>query len=94
MLHNSMYYCRVLSYTFQPIEVATKYDVSAGLSGNGPTFLALGDKKELKQLSSEWQEFGKVKMVEVVNEKAEDVEIPESLFTNFSHFTPRTSSSG
>jgi shikimate kinase len=80
MLHNSLHYCRLLGYPLLPVETAAKYDVSAGLSGNGPTFLALGDKRELKRLASEWRELGKVKMVEVMNEKAEDVEIPGSLF--------------
>ena len=81
MFLNSLHYCRVLGYPLLPVEIAAKYDVSSGLSGNGPTFLALGNKKELKMLASEWQEFGKVKIVEVVNEKAEDVEVPASLFT-------------
>lgn len=90
MLLNSLHYCRVLGYTFQPVEIAARYDVSAGLSGNGPTFLALGNRKELKRLASEWQEFGKVEIAEVVNEKAERVEVPASLFHS-SSFTPRTS---
>jgi len=80
MLHSSLHYCRTLGYPLLPVEIAAKYDVSAGLSGNGPTFLALGDRRELKRLASEWQGFGRVEIAEVVNEKAEDVEVPGSLF--------------
>lgn len=81
MLFNSMHYCRILNYPLLPVEIATKHDISAGLSGNGPAFLALASKNELKRLASEWQEFGRVKLVDVVNKKVEDVEVPASLFS-------------
>ncbi|RLI72665.1 shikimate kinase [Archaeoglobales archaeon] len=80
MLHNSLHYCSALKYPLEPLNVALRFDVAVGLSGNGPCYVAFGNVDELFEI---WQEFGEVVKTRLVNEVAEDVAIPDYLFTDF-----------
>lgn len=80
MIYNSQHYCRVLGYTYEPIEKAEKLNISAGLSGNGPTYVAFGSKDELRELESMWSEYGEIIRTKLVTEPAENVTVPEHLF--------------
>jgi len=80
MIYNSQHYCRVLGYTYEPIEKAEKLNVSAGLSGNGPTYVAFGSKDEIKELEGIWNEYGEIIRTKLVTEPAENVTVPEHLF--------------
>jgi shikimate kinase len=73
MIYNSQHYCRVLGYTYEPIEKAEKLNISAGLSGNGPTYVAFGSKDEMNELESVWSEYGKVIRTKLVTQPAENV---------------------
>ena len=77
MLHNSLHYCSALRYPLEPLNVALKCDVAAGLSGNGPCYIAFGDIGELYKV---WKEFGEVVRTRIVNECAENLIIPDYLF--------------
>ena len=81
MYLNSLHYCRKLGLPLEPVTALQHLDVSAGLSGNGPSYVALG--KELKEVREVWESFGRVLERELVSTPAEDVEIPESLFTYY-----------
>lgn len=80
MLHNSQYYCKVLNYPFDPIEKALKFGVSAGLSGNGPAYVAFGSRNEIKELADVWRGYGKIRKTKLVSEPSEDVIISDYLF--------------
>ena len=77
MLHNSLHYCSALKYPLEPLNVALNYDVAAGLSGNGPCYVAFGNVNELYKA---WKEFGEVVKTRIVNESAEKLTIPDYLF--------------
>ena len=77
MLHNSLHYCSALKYPLEPLNVALNYDVAAGLSGNGPCYVAFGNVNELYKA---WKEFGEVVKTRIVNESAEKLTIPYYLF--------------
>lgn len=77
MLHNSLHYCSALKYPLEPLNVALNYDVAAGLSGNGPCYVAFGNVDELYKA---WKEFGEVVKTRIVNESAEKLTIPYYLF--------------
>jgi len=80
MIYNSKHYCRVLGYAYEPIEKAEKLNVSAGLSGNGPTYVAFGSRDEIKELENIWSEYGEIIRTKLVTEPAENVTVPEHLF--------------
>ena len=77
MLHNSLHYCSALKYPLEPLNVALNYDVAAGLSGNGPCYVAFGN---VNGLYKAWKEFGEVVKTRIVNESAEKLTIPYYLF--------------
>ena len=79
MLLNSSFYCRKLKYPIAPLE-RIKNKVHAGLSGNGPAFVAFGEKSELKEVEEIWADFGKLIWSELAEEPSEDVKIPGHLF--------------
>jgi shikimate kinase len=73
MIYNSQHYCRVIGYTYEPVEKAVRLGVSAGLSGNGPTYVAFGSKDEMNEIETIWSEYGEIVRTELVTEPAEDV---------------------
>ncbi len=78
MFVNSYAYCSALKVPFEPVAVAYELGFAAGLSGNGPSYVALGD--EFGDLKRVWKSFGKVIEVEVVNEPSEKVVVSDALF--------------
>jgi shikimate kinase len=82
MLYNSNYYCRLLGYPIEPVERALEMDVYAGLSGNGPAYVAFGKRENIREVERIWQEYGKLIKTKVVSEAAEDVKIPTYLFVD------------
>jgi shikimate kinase len=80
MLHNSQHYCKVLDYPFKPIEEAEKLDISAGLSGNGPTYIAFGSKEEIMELESIWSGYGEIVRTKLISKPVDDLIIPGHLF--------------
>ncbi|HID44006.1 MAG TPA: shikimate kinase [Archaeoglobaceae archaeon] len=85
MLLNSSFYCRKLEYSIAPLERIKNCKVHAGLSGNGPAFVAFGKKNELKEVEEIWADFGKLIWSELAEKPSEDVIIPDHLFFNYSH---------
>ncbi len=78
MLLNSMHYCEKLRMPIDPIIAVQSLNVNAGLSGNGPSYVAFGD--ELNEVEEIWSSFGKVLRRRIVNEPVEKLKIPKTLF--------------
>ncbi len=78
MLLNSMHYCQKIGLPLDPVYAVQSFDVSTGLSGNGPSYVAFGNDAE--RVAEVWESFGDVIMREMVSEPCDDVVIPESLF--------------
>ncbi len=57
---NSDYCCAILGYDEKPVRIAEKADLCAGLSGNGPAYVAYGSMENLSRIIGEWTRFGKV----------------------------------
>lgn len=57
---NSEYCCNILGYSTEPVKIAEKANLCAGLSGNGPAYVAYGSSDEIKNVIEEWSNFGKV----------------------------------
>lgn len=83
MILNSSFYCRKLNYPITPLERIKNYKVHAGLSGNGPAFVAFGEKSELKEVEEIWSDFGELIWSELAEKPSEDVKIPGYLFFDF-----------
>ena len=78
MYVNSYEYCQALNLPFEPVSIAYNLGLNAGLSGNGPSYVAFGENvKDVKPL---WESFGKVILVDIVSVPAEKVKIEKSLF--------------
>ncbi len=80
MASNSSYYCRILKYPMAPVETGFKKNIPVGLSGNGPAYVAFGNRKNLKEIENIWIDYGKVIRTELVTKPASDVQISENLF--------------
>ncbi|MBE8539610.1 shikimate kinase [Geoglobus acetivorans] len=78
MLINSMHYCPKLNLPLEPVYALQNLNVSAGLSGNGPSYVAFGD--DIDAAEEIWCSFGKVIRRKMVNVPADLIEIPENLF--------------
>ena len=83
MLYNSMHYCSALKYPLEPLSAALNFEVAAGLSGNGPCYVAFGKVDGLYEV---WEEFGRVIKTRIVNESAEKVTVPKHLFGSDAEF--------
>jgi len=64
---NSQFYCEMLDYPYKPIEIALKYVDEAGLSGNGPAYICLGEREDMMKVAESWKNFGKVIRCRTVN---------------------------
>ncbi|HDM60327.1 MAG TPA: shikimate kinase [Archaeoglobus veneficus] len=80
MLNNSKHYCSVIGYPIEPVEKAIEFNVCAGLSGNGPAYVAFGNSRDIRELEGVWEEYGKVIRTKLVEEPAEEVNVPGYLF--------------
>jgi len=78
MFLNSMHYCRKLEVPLEPIHAIQSYNISAGLSGNGPSYVAFGE--DVDEVKDVWKDFGEIIVKDIVNEPSEEVHITESLF--------------
>ncbi len=78
MLLNSMHYCRKIGLPLEPVISVQDLNVSAGLSGNGPCYVAFGE--DMRDVESIWKSFGETIRRRIVNEPAENVKIPKTLF--------------
>ncbi len=84
MLNNSKHYCSAIGYPVEPVERALEFDVHAGLSGNGPAYVAFGNSSNIKEVESMWKEYGRVIRTKLAERPAEDVKISDDLFLNHS----------
>ncbi len=57
---NSDYCCTILGYPDEPVRIAEKAGLCAGLSGNGPAYVAYGTSQGLGKVMGEWTKFGRV----------------------------------
>ncbi len=64
---NSQFYCEKLGYSYKPIEIALKYVDEAGLSGNGPAYICLGEREDMVKVAELWRRFGNVIECRTVN---------------------------
>ncbi|AIY91084.1 shikimate kinase [Geoglobus acetivorans] len=78
MLLNSMHYCPKLNLPLEPVYALQSLNVSVGLSGNGPSYVAFGE--DIDAAEEIWGSFGKVMRKRIVNEPSDRVDIPENLF--------------
>jgi len=78
MLLNSMHYCGKIGLPLEPVISVRDLNVAAGLSGNGPCYVAFGE--DVREVERIWENFGKTIRRRIVNEPAEDVRIPKTLF--------------
>ena len=78
MLLNSMHYCQKIGMPLDPILAVQSFDISAGLSGNGPSYVSFGN--DVDRVAEVWESFGEVIIREMVSEPCDDVVISESLF--------------
>lgn len=60
MVENTKFYCRHIGYPLEVAEVLWEKGICCGLSGNGPSFCAIGDKEEVEMASEVWKKFGEV----------------------------------
>ncbi len=78
MLLNSMHYCRKIGLPLEPVQAVQSLNVAAGLSGNGPCYVAFGE--EVDTVVDIWENFGKVIVRDIVNEPCDKISVPDSLF--------------
>ncbi len=80
MFRNSRHYCHTLGYPISPVEEALKLDVCAGLSGNGPAYVAFGNSGTINELENIWAEYGKLMRTKIAEEPVEKINISSNLF--------------
>ena len=78
MFLNSMHYCRKIKLPIEPVQAVQALDVAAGLSGNGPCYVAFGE--DIDRAAEVWESFGRVIVRNIVSEPCDEVSIPDSLF--------------
>ena len=64
---NSRFYCERLGYPVKPVELALRYVDEAGLSGNGPAYICLGEREDVEKVVALWSDFGEVIICKTVN---------------------------
>ncbi len=67
---NSDYCCAILGYDTTPVRLAEKSNLCAGLSGNGPAYVAFGSSVDICRLLGEWTKFGKVILTTIPSDPA------------------------
>ncbi|AGK61963.1 shikimate kinase [Archaeoglobus sulfaticallidus PM70-1] len=71
MLYNSLHYCKVLNYPLKPVMDARDIGIPAGLSGNGPSYIAFGPKKDIDELAESWRSYGKIIRTRTISEPSD-----------------------
>jgi shikimate kinase len=72
MYYNTIYYCEKIGYSPKPVMDARELGLSAGLSGNGPTYVAFGSKKEIEELETIWERYGKTLKSRTISKPCEE----------------------
>ncbi|NHW89388.1 MAG: shikimate kinase [Archaeoglobales archaeon] len=80
MRKNTVFYCSLLGYPIDIAERLWKEGICCGLSGNGPSFVAIGDRSDVIFAKEIWSEFGKVLIKKISEKPAEEVLINRELF--------------
>ncbi len=80
MKENTKYYCEKIGYPIEIAEVLWRRKINCGLSGNGPCFVALGDKDQIKIAKDIWESYGKVLVTKIAEKPAENVIVEDFLF--------------
>ncbi len=82
MVENTRFYCEMIGYPLEIAERLWKEDICCGLSGNGPTFVALGEREEISIAREIWEEYGRVILTRIAEKPAEEVLVTWDLFTS------------
>lgn len=80
MKENTMFYSELLGYPLEIVDKLWKENVCCGLSGNGPAFVAFGNKSEVSIAKEFWSSYGKVLTCKVPEKPSESVVITPDLF--------------
>lgn len=78
MFLNSLHYCAKLELPLDPVFALQNLKISAGLSGNGPTYVAFGD--DIDKAKEIWENYGRVIRRRTINEPVEDVIVDREIF--------------
>lgn len=82
MILNSMHYCRRIGYPIEVIEKVKDLDCFCGLSGNGPTLVAFGNKEILKEVEEIWSGYGSIVWTELVATPSDEIVVTSELYGN------------
>uniref|UniRef100_A0A7J2TIY2 Shikimate kinase n=1 Tax=Archaeoglobus fulgidus TaxID=2234 RepID=A0A7J2TIY2_ARCFL len=80
MRRNTVFYCRILGYPIEIAERVWKEGICCGLSGNGPCFVAIGNRDDVLVARDIWNDYGKVLIRRISEKPAENVLINRELF--------------
>jgi len=80
MVENTKFYCEMIGYPLEIAERLWSEKICCGLSGNGPTFVAWGDKEDVSIAKEVWREYGKVLLSRIAERPAEEVMVTDELF--------------
>ncbi len=80
MKENTKYYCEIIGYPLKIAKIGWERGVCCGLSGNGPCYVAFGEKSIITEIKDIWSNYGKVVVRRVPDEPAEKVRISKNLF--------------
>lgn len=80
MRENTLFYAGLLGYPLEVVDRLWKEKVCCGLSGNGPAFVAFGNKSDVAIAKEFWSSYGRVLTCRVPEKPAESVVITPELF--------------
>lgn len=80
MVENTKFYCEMIGYPLEIAERLWKEGILCGLSGNGPAFVAIGNREEISIAKEIWEEYGRVVKNRLAEKPAEEIAITEELF--------------
>ncbi|MDW7989784.1 MAG: shikimate kinase [Archaeoglobaceae archaeon] len=80
MIDNTKFYCEMIGYPKEIAERLWKENVCCGLSGNGPAYVAFGEKDEIVIAKEIWSDYGEVLIKKVPEKPSENVIITQELF--------------
>ncbi len=80
MKENTLFYSKILGYPLEIVDRLWKENVCCGLSGNGPAFVAFGNKSEVTIAKEFWSSYGRVITRKVPEKPAGSVVITPELF--------------
>ncbi|MEM4472650.1 MAG: shikimate kinase [Archaeoglobaceae archaeon] len=80
MRENTRFYCEMIGYPLEIAERLWKENICCGLSGNGPSFVAIGNKNEMNIAKEIWEEYGKVIVKKIPEKPVDELVIDRELF--------------